>query len=178
MSSQERTIRCPDCGHGVIRPAQDRCTECGLQWDKELDIQANRLSLQARDWLLLLVVFPILASALPLLAGRGAITGARTFEASYLLTIPGFAGILYLSWRYARPLIWLFGRQARVRRGGVVRKPQAVGIFLAFLALLLLQIVLYLAAIRMGFVFFVEPLRPVPAPPIQVPAATTLNQGS
>ena len=115
MTGQERTITCPDCGHGVLRPTQDRCTECGLQWDDWLDREGRRLSLHWRDWLLLLVVFPIIASVLPLLSGRGAITGARTFEASYLLTIPGFAGILYLSWRYARPMVWLFGRHGDVR---------------------------------------------------------------
>lgn len=175
MTGQERTITCPDCGHGVLRPTQDRCTECGLQWDDWLDREGRRLSLHWRDWLLLLVVFPIIASVLPLLSGRGAITGARTFEASYLLTIPGFAGILYLSWRYARPMVWLFGRRGRTRSGGVVRRPRRAGLVLSFFLLLLMQIVLYLVAIRMGFVYFVEPLRPTPPPPIQAPSASTLQ---
>lgn len=171
MTDQKRTITCPDCGHGVLRPAQDRCTECGLQWDDWLDRDGNGLALHARDWFLLLLVFPIIASVLPLLSGRGAITGARTFEASYLLTIPGFVGILYLSWRYALPMAWRFGRRARAR-GAAVRLPQSRARFLAFLLLLVAQVVLYLVVIRMGFVFFVEPLRSIP-PPIQTPGADT-----
>ncbi len=95
---------------------QERCTECGLQWDDWLDRACDRIRMRTRDWLLLFVIFPVVAAIPPLLVGRGAIMGARTFEASYYLTIPAFAGM----------------------------------------------VVLYLVVIRLGFVFFVEPLRPVP----------------
>lgn len=177
MSAQEQTVRCPDCGHGVLRPSQERCTECGLQWDGWLDQSVSRVMLRGRDWLLLLVVLPCVAAIPPLMTGRGAITGARSFEASYLLTIPGFVGIIYLSWRYALPLAWRFGRQSRIRRDGIVRRPGIVGCIAAFFLLLLLQVILFLVVIRLGFVYFVEPLRTIP-PPRTVDDVPLFNEDS
>lgn len=164
MSNEEHVMQCPDCGHDVLRPSQSRCTECGLQWDDWLDEHAMHVRLRARDWLLLFVFLPVVASIPPLLTGRGAITGARTFEASYLLTIPGFVGIVYLAWRYASPFVWRWGRSARSLRGGIVRRPHAAGCIAAFCLLLVMQVLLYLVVIRIGFVAFVEPLRPNPTP--------------
>ena len=118
-----------------------------------------RLRMSGMDWLLLLVLCPVVISIAPLLTARGAITGARTFESSYLLTIPGFIGICFLSTWYARPVAWRLGRRRRQRAGETVRPAKPAVVF-AFLLLLIGQVLLYLALIRIGFVFLVEPLRP------------------
>lgn len=175
MTVPERTISCPDCGHDVRRPTQDRCTECGLQWNDWLDRESGRIRMRTRDWLLLLVVFPVVAAVPPLLVGRGAIMGARTFEASYYLTIPGFAGIIVLSWFYAQPITWWIGRRGRTNRDGVHHPPRVGARVVAFMLLFLMQVVLYLVVIRMGFIFFVEPLRPVQQ---QAPVPTGTNDSS
>lgn len=175
MTAPELMKTCPDCGHEVRRPTQDRCTECGLQWDDWLDRESDRIRMRTRDWLLVLVVFPVIAAIPPLLVGRGAIMGARTFEASYYLTIPAFAGIIVLSWFFARPVVWWIGRRGRTRRDGVARPPGVSARVAAFMLLFLVQVVLYLVVIRLGFVFFVEPLRPVPQ---QAPLSTATNEAS
>jgi len=171
MSGVDRMMTCPDCGHDVLRPSQDRCTECGLQWEPWLDHEGVTLGLRMKDWFLLLILFPIIASILPILSGRGAIMGARSFEASYLLTIPGFAGIIYLSFRYAKPLAWRCMRRSR-QRTGTTSHP-GIGRWLpAMILLLFIQVLVYLVVIRLSFVFFIEPLRPKPPTSVQSSSAS------
>ncbi len=167
MSSPDDIVTCPDCGYQLRRPEQDRCAECGLRWNDWMDSRARRIRMQGRDWFLLFVVFPIMASIPPLLTARGAVTGARTFESSYLLTIPGFAGILFLAWWYATPVLWRVTRSRRGASGAVSRPPSRVGSVAVFFLLLLLQVFLFLAAIRLGFMLFVQPLRPPPPANLQ-----------
>ena len=153
---------CPDCGHPVLRPGQDQCSECGLRWDGWIDRHASSLLITRSTWLIILVVLPLGFSVLPLLTARGAVVGARTFEASYLLTIPGFAGILFLSGYYARAIGWRLARRRGVRRPDPAgdRRPSPGWWLLGFLLLALLQSVLFLVVLRLGFVVFVDPLRP------------------
>lgn len=112
---------------------------------------------------MLLVVFPLIFSIPPLLTARGAVVGARTFEASYLLTIPGFAGILFLAGFYARPVGWRLARRFRsgFRNGLRPAPPSRLWSLIGFLLLSLMLILIYFAMIRLGFYWFVHPLRQV-----------------
>ena len=109
-------------------------------------------------WVLLLVVFPLVFSLAPLLTARGAVMGARTFEASYLLTLPGFAGILFLGFYYARPVGWRLARLAVPSREP--RPPSRFWTCIGFVVLLTLLVLIYFVMIRLGFAWFVDPLRP------------------
>ena len=173
---------CPDCGHPLSPTSQLRCTECGLPWADWMSGDRSRLRMTGRDWLLLLVVVPIVVAIPPLLAARGAVTGARTFESSYLLTIPGFAGIGFLAWWYATPVVWWLGR-ARRRRGLEPKRPCRIPRLLCSLVLILGLSFLFLLVIRIGYVLFVQPLRPPPGPvpvlgsvevPVPGPGAVTV----
>jgi hypothetical protein len=163
MSPADHLVSCPDCGYQLHRPAQDRCTECGLRWADWMDSHEKRVRMRVYDWLLLLLVFPIMASIPPLLTARGAITGARTFESSYLLTLPGFAGIVFLSWWYSAPVFWRMTRARRSAAETVPLPPSRIGGLIVLLLLMLLQAFLFLAVIRLGFIVLVQPLRP-PSP--------------
>ena len=154
---QTSPTSCPICGHAVLRPDQARCSECGLAWDDWVDRHAPRLSMGRSTWLLLLLVLPVVFSVLPLLTARGAVVGARTFEASYLLVIPGFIGILFLSVYYARAVGWRLAR----RRSGNAAPPSLLWLVIGFLLLLVLQVLVYFLMVRIGFYLFVHPLRPV-----------------
>ena len=114
---------------------------------------------------MLLVFFPLIFSIPPLLTARGAIIGAMTFEASYLLTIPGFAGILFLASFYARAFGWRLARRFRSDPQDLERlrtvQPSRVWTLIGFLLLLLTLILIYFVMIRLGFYWFVHPLRPV-----------------
>ena len=164
-------LSCPICGHPIIRPDQDACTECGLVWNEWLDREAPKLAMSRRTWWMLFFVFPLVFAVAPLLTARGAIMGARTFEASYLLTIPGFAGIMFLSGYYARAVGWRLARST-VRRGDRLQQSNPSSMLwslLGFLVLLCLLILIYFVMIRLGFYWFVHPLRPVVpagAPPV------------
>ena len=170
MKPTDQLVTCPDCGYRLHRPSQDRCNECGLLWADWMDSGRRRIRMGSRDWLLLLLVFPVLASIPPLLTARGAVTGAMTFESSYLLTIPGFAGIIFLSWWYAAPVLWRVTRSKRSAAVEVPEPPARVGGVLVFLLLCLVQAFLFLAVIRVGFVLFVQPMRP--PPPVNIPLST------
>ena len=157
------SVSCPICGHPVIRPEQSACSECGLFWSDWLDHEAPKLAMGRGTWWLVLVAFPLIFSIPPLLTARGAVMGARTFEASYLLTIPGFAGILFLSFYYARPVGWRLARRRRSEAQSLQRtaRPSRLWSLIGFLLLSLLLILIYFAMIRLGFYWFVHPLRPV-----------------
>ena len=150
---------CPICGHPVLRPEQEACSECGLPWADWLDHDAPKLRMRRRTWLLLLFVFPLIFAIPPLLTARGAIMGARTFEASYLLTLPGFAGIIFLGLYHARAVGWRLARLGSRSRAS--RPPSLLWSIAGFLVLLVLLVLIYFVLIRLGFFWFVHPLRPV-----------------
>lgn len=85
--------------------------------------------------------------------------GARTFEASYLLTLPGFAGIIFLGLYYAPAVGWRLARLGSRSRES--RPPSLLWSIVGFLLLLVLLVLIYFALIRLGFFWFVHPLRPV-----------------
>ena len=155
---------CPNCGHPVLRPQQRNCSECGLTWSDWIDRHASRLLITRSTWIILLLVLPMVFSILPLLTARGAVVGARTFEASYLLTIPGFAGILFLSSFYARAIGWRLSRWFSADRPSPSPAPEdppsTRWLVLGFLLLAILQALLFMVVVRLGFVLFVDPLRP------------------
>ena len=165
------SLTCPICGHPIIRPQQGACTECGLLWTDWLDREAPKLAMGRLTWWMLLFVFPLIFAIAPLMTARGAVMGARTFEASYLLTLPGFAGILFLSGYYARAVGWRFARRAARKRRPLERSspPSILWSVLGFITLLCLLILIYFVMIRLGFFWFVHPLRqavPAGAPPM------------
>ena len=154
---------CPICGHPVLRPDQDTCAECGLVWDDWIDRNAPKLAMGRLTWWMLLVVFPLVFTLPPLLTARGAVMGARTFEASYLLTIPGFAGICFLGIYYARAVGWRLARRLRrtPHQSEGSRPPSILWFILGWVLLTSALILIYFLMIRLGFYWFVHPLRPV-----------------
>ena len=152
-------MRCAACGYKLLAGTHERCSECGLHLTPLTGYWSKRLFLRTRDFVLMLVVVPVLGTIPPLVAGVIAQRGAGTFETAYLLTLPVALIAIVFSALFAVPIAWRVAYRWHncQSTGEPPPFPGWIARVVAFLFLVIIQCALFLLILRIGFALVIQP---------------------